>query len=157
MSELAGTVFLLVLLAVGLPGRAAACVCFESEGLRADFGEARAVFAGRVVALQVVSNRAGDPMGDMVATLELKRHWKGPKKKLLQVRTCGTQTAICTCGTHFELGAHYIVFGVGTPLGTSGCQRTRAYTPVTAEPGLEWLGVEDLVRELDQIAAPGAR
>jgi hypothetical protein len=140
------------LLSVLLPASATACVCYESEGLAAEYEKARAVFAGRVIALHAVGLNSTLGAGDMVATIEVRRRWKGPKEKLIRVRTCGTQATVCTCGTDFRLGAHYVVFGVGEPLATGSCQPTREYTPVRSEPGMDWLGVEDLVKELDRLA-----
>lgn len=140
-------------LLVARPVPAGACVCYESEGLTADFREAAAVFAGRVVALEIAEVKVGDHLEEeMVATLKVERRWKGPGSALLRIRTCGTQTMLCTCGTDFQLGAHFVVFAVGKPLGTGSCQRTRLYTPVPGEPGMEWLGAEDLVRELGELA-----
>jgi hypothetical protein len=138
-----------------LPWNAAsalACVCYESEGLAADFREASAVFAGRVVALEIVTRKIdGRAEEETVATLEVLRRWKGSSDSKLRVRTCGTQTMICTCGTHFELGAYFVVFAQGEPLETGSCQRTRSYTPVPHEPEYEWLGAEDLVQQLDAL------
>jgi hypothetical protein len=148
-----GASAILTMLLVVPPAPAGACVCYESAGLEADYREAVAVFAGQIVALEVAEAKSGDHVNeDMVATLKVTRRWKGPKDALLRVRTCGTQTMICTCGTNFELGAHFVVFAVGAPLATGSCQRTQAYTPVPATPGLEWVGVEKLVEELDVLS-----
>lgn len=140
-----------VLLASTRP--AAACVCYESAGLQADYREATAVFAGQVVALQIVSTRvAGTVEEQTVATLRVERRWKGPKDREIRVRTCGTQEMFCTCGTDFRLGAHFVVFAIGKPLATGSCQRTRRYDRVP-EAGLLWNGVEDLVRDLEALGA----
>lgn len=129
-----------------------ACVCYESAGLEADFREAAAVFAGKVVAVEIATVTVADRQEEvMVATIKVARRWKGPKDELVRVRTCGTQEMICTCGTNFRLGSHFVVFAVGKPLQTGSCQRTRAYTSMPQEPGIEWLGAEDLVRDLDAL------
>jgi hypothetical protein len=147
------TYAVLTTLLVARPVPAAACVCSESRGLEADYLEAAAVFAGKVVALEIAEVKVGDQVNeDMVATLRVERLWRGRKDTLLRVRTCGTQTMLRTCGTDFEVGAHFIVFALGTPLSTSSCQRTQRYTTAPGEPGLEWLGVEQLVRELDALS-----
>ena len=60
-----------------------ACVCYESNGLAADFHDAAAVFAGKVVALEVTEVKVdGQVDENMVATLKVERHWKGPKDAL---------------------------------------------------------------------------
>ena len=129
---------------------APACVCYESHGLKADFADAAAVFAGQVVALQIAPDAAGGEQ--TIATFRVERRWKGPKDAEIRVRTCGTQEMICTCGNDFPLGAHFVVFALGTPLSTSSCQRTRRYNRVPGDLGLQWVGAEDLVRDLDQLA-----
>lgn len=145
-----------VAMAAAVPSHVNACVCEQSQGLAADVRAAEAVFAGTVVALDVVRDQVGAHNSeDMVATFKVKRRWKGPDKNILRVRTCGTQTMICTCGTDFRLGAHFVVFAVDKPLFTSSCQRTTEYQVVDYEPGMEWLGVEDLVRDLDALVKQG--
>jgi hypothetical protein len=137
-----------------LPLRSAhPCVCYESEGLAADFAEAKSVVAGKIIALEIATVTVeGHSSEDMVATVRVERHWKGPKDTLLRVRTCGTQETLCTCGTDFRLGGHFLIFAAGTPLATSTCQRTRSYSSVPDEPSAQWLGVEDLIRDLDALA-----
>jgi hypothetical protein len=150
--QLARAALLLLLMTARVKG-AYACVCYESAGLAADVAEAKAVFAGKVVALETVTATvAGHETENMVAVIRVTRRWKGPKDKVIRVQTCGTQDMICTCGTDFRLGGSYVVFGVGDPLGTGSCQRTQVYTPISSEPGMEWLGAEDLVRDLDALA-----
>jgi hypothetical protein len=140
-----------------VPSWAAACVCVESKGLAADYREARAVFAGTVVALEIVRKQVeGHVLEDMVATFKVGRRWKGPKKAHLRIRTCGTQTMICTCGTNFRLGAHFVVFAVEAPMVTGSCQRATEYHP-GPEPGLEWVGAEELVKHLDRLAGPASK
>lgn len=135
-----------------------ACVCLEPRGLLEAYHEARAVFAGRVIALHVVGRRDADRLDDeMVATFAVERRWKGPMTAQIRVRTCGTQELLCTCGIDFSLGARFVVFAVGEPSSTSRCERTRAYQRVAGDAKLRWIGVEDLVRELDAIAAPARR
>jgi hypothetical protein len=136
-----------------LPGTPAqACVCDESPGLEADYREAAAVFAGRVVALHVVAAKSGGNSGEqMVATLVVERRWKGPNTREIQVRTCGTQEMLCTCGTDFELGGRFVIFAAGKPLSTDSCQRTRRYQRIPGDTKLQWVGAEDLVRDLDAL------
>jgi hypothetical protein len=137
--------------------RSDACVCYESSGLAADYREAGAVFAGKVVALHVASVKiAGHVEEEMVATLGVERRWKGPRTAEIQVRTCGTQEMLCTCGTDFQLGARFVVFAMGKPLSTGSCQRTRRYQRVPGEADVQWVGAEDLVRDLDALE-PTAR
>jgi hypothetical protein len=132
--------------------RAEACVCNDSGDLAADYREAAAVFAGRVVAFEVVTSKiAGREEEEMVATLEVERRWNGPKAGKIRVRTCGTQEMLCTCGTDFRLGARFIVFAVDAPLYTGSCQRTREYQRIRGDASLQWLGAEDLVRDLDAL------
>jgi hypothetical protein len=88
----------------------------------------------------------------MIATFRVERRWKGAPGKVVRVRTCGTQTSVCTCGTDFRLGASLVVFAVGNPLSTGSCQRTTEYHKVENEPDMKWLGAEELVRALDALA-----
>ncbi len=131
-----------------------ACVCSEGGTLREDFQAAEAVFAGRVVGLTLEAVDRGDGKKEevMVASLQVLRRWKGPSSELIKVATCGDQEFICTCGTDFTLGSHFLVFAVGSPLFTGSCQRTRGFSRVPTDPDLQWLGVEDLIRDLDDLA-----
>ena len=105
------------------------------------------------MALRIVTARIdGDTLENMEATFRVQRRWKGPKDALVRVRTCGTQEMLCTCGTDFRLGAHFAVFAVGHPLSTGSCQRTRGYTYIRDEASAQWLGAEDLIRDLDGLA-----
>jgi hypothetical protein len=153
MKATRATVVLPLMALLLAPGPTAqACVCSESSGLEADYREAEAVFAGKVVALQIATVEiAGQVDEQMVATLRVERRWKGPRGAEIRVRTCGTQEMLCTCGTDFELGAHFVVFAVGKPLSTGSCQRTRRYQRVPGEARFQWVGAEDLVRDLDAL------
>ena len=129
---------------------AGACICTESAGLAADFGEASAVFAGEIVALELVEKTVEDTVvQDMVATFRVVRRWKGPSGDRIRVKTCGTQASLCTCGAAFALGKRFVVFASGKPLETSSCDRTTDYFAAPGDPEHQWLGVEDLVRALD--------
>jgi hypothetical protein len=142
--------FLAHIMVPGTPAQA--CVCGESSGLEADYREAEAVFAGRIVALQVAAAKAGDNTDEhMVATVVVERRWKGPKTREIQVRTCGTQEMLCTCSTDFELGGRFVIFATGKPLSTNSCQRTRRYQRIPGDATLQWVGAEDLVRDLDAL------
>ncbi len=147
-----------VLVALLVPGAPVvdACVCFESRDLAADYSEAEAVFAGRVVALHVATIKTGGYADEvMVATFAVERRWKGPKGARIRVLTCGTQEMSCTCGTEFQLGAHFVVFAVGKPLATGSCQRTRRYHRLPGDAEVQWAGAEDLVRNLDALTRGG--
>jgi hypothetical protein len=141
-------VALCVLGARAAPARA--CTCFGSDDLAADVREADSVFAGEVVALELLETKVGDAvLRDMVATFRVSRRWKGVQGDRVKVKTCGTQTEICSCGVAFELGKRFVVFASGEPLVTGGCTRTQAFIAAPGSPDFQWMGVEDLVRALD--------
>jgi hypothetical protein len=137
-------------LLAGASVRAHACVCVKSEGFEADFRGASAVFAGRVVALEIAQHPSSEgPVEYMVATLRVEHRWKGPKNSTIRVSTCGTQQMLCTCGTDFQLGAHYVVFAGGEPLATGSCDRTLRFDRIDGDPKAQWIGAEELVKQLD--------
>ena len=101
---------------------ASPCVCAELGPFEKQVRDASAVFLGRVVRLELTASAAGGD--DMIATIRVERRWKGPRARELQVKTCGTQVMICTCGVDFQLGERYLVVAAGKPLETSICYRT---------------------------------
>jgi len=124
-----------------------ACVCTESGDISAQYGQAAAVFVGRVVALEVAPNPArASGEDDMVATLRVERRWKGPRTRTIRVRTCGTQAVGCTCGFDFQLGARYVVFATGRRLETTSCDRTRLA-----------LAADDIIRDAERLSKEAAR
>jgi hypothetical protein len=134
-----------------------ACICVKSEGLEADFREAGAVFAGRVIALEIHTHPGDDERTEYtVAIFAVERRWRGPTSKRIRVTTCGTQEMICTCGSDFVLGGRYLVFAEGKELWAGSCGRTkRLGLKIREHPELDWLGAEDLVKQLDAMTAQG--
>jgi hypothetical protein len=95
---------------------------------------------GRIIALEIDTHVVeGAVIDHMIATFQVTRRWKGPKK-LVRVGTCGTQQEICTCGVDFKLGASYLVVAQGTPLRTSSCDLTT-----------EAQDADTLIRQFDQL------
>jgi hypothetical protein len=116
-----------------------ACVCEDLGDAAQQFKLSRVAFVGRIIFIEVTKSMvAGIETEDMVATFSIERHWKGAQGRTVRVRTCGTQTMICTCGVDFQLGQRYVVLAAGTPLETSTCWLTQ-----TAD------GAEDIIRKLD--------
>ena len=74
----------------------------------------------------------------MVATFNVERRWKGAQGRTVRVRTCGTQTMICTCGVDFQIGQRYVVLAACNSLETDICWPTQ-----TAD------GAENIIKELD--------
>ena len=120
-----------------------ACACADLGSLADEYHKSSAVFIGRIGAIEI-STRVykGDKIDKMVATFEVEQRWKGPARRRLQVRTCGTQTFVCTCGADFQLGQRYVVFAEGKMLETSSCNRTAIANPAG----------DDLLKDLDAIA-----
>lgn len=122
---------------------AAACACADLGSLADEYRRSGAVFVGRIVSVEISTRvHEGHRVENMIATFYVERRWKGPHARRLRVRTCGTQTQVCTCGADFQLGQRYVVFAEGKPLETSSCNRTT----VADAAG------EDLLRGLDAVA-----
>ncbi len=140
-----------------------ACVCPDSGGMESDFDISDAVFAGRVIALEIIHPVGSVAAADdewMVATLVVERRWKGTPSKTMRVATCGTQDSVCTCGTQFLLGSRYVVFArrdryFGRVLTTGSCSPTTeiASSRIKGHPELDWVGVQTLVEELDSLVS----
>jgi hypothetical protein len=80
----------------------------------------------------------------MIATFRVERRWKGSQLSEVQVKTCGTQVEVCTCGVDFQLGERYLVVGAGKPLETSICYRT-----------ILAVGADEEIRALDAMRSLG--
>ena len=111
-------------LAVATPN-ARACVCVEQGDVKDQYQAAKAVFVGRVIALQIEPVKFdGGESENTVATFKIVRRWKGPTKSTIRVLTCGTQHGWCSCGVDFRLGASYLVVATGGRLATGSCDLT---------------------------------
>lgn len=99
----------LLLMFIAAP-HAVACVCADRGSDRDQVRAAEIVVLGRVVALELRSRLIeGERIEYTVATIEVERRWKGPDQPTVEVKTCGDQVTICTCGVHFHLGGTFIV------------------------------------------------
>ena len=138
---------------------ASACTCADLGSLADEYHHSSAVFIGRIVSIEISSKIIkGEKIENMIATFAVERRWKGPTMRRLRVRTCGTQTMVCTCGFDFQLGQRYVVFADGKPLETSSCNRNAILTQlpkgeatkIRAAGGV--LPGDDLLKDLDAIA-----
>jgi len=108
-----------------------ACTCVElnlsvRDQVVLEFGQASAVFEGKVESIE--TRFIQDALGSFdrrVVTLRVLRVYKGPKEKVMVVRT-GTSDA--DCGFNFKRGGKYLVYAYqesSGQLATSICSRTR--------------------------------
>jgi hypothetical protein len=125
-----------------VPSWLSACVCAETGSLAEELQASAAVFVGRVLALTIDTVTVeGMAIERTRATLKVEQHWKGAQRPTVDVWTCGDQVVACTCGVDFRLGARYLVFASGKPLGTGSCSRTR-----------EADAAEELITQLDTLS-----
>ena len=74
------------------------------------FKPRRPSFWGRVIALSIETRDVdGEGVEYMVATIDVKRLWKGPATPTIRISTCGDQVLFCTCGVQLRLGGSCIV------------------------------------------------
>ena len=120
---------LVILVTIGLV-RAGACTCVPGPSAEEAFREAKAVFIGRVVKLEILPSRRF--MGDdgIECVLEVFEAFKGealaagPKERRVFVVRTGNGGG--DCGFPFTLGALYLVYASGDGvLETDICTRTK--------------------------------
>jgi len=125
---------------LGATVAASACSCAPSLDVDQELHRADAVFAGRVVALELVLSSdpaIGVSLEQLRATLSVHSAWKGDVGEQTVVYTVFT---CCVCGFRFEIGEEYLVYAIEQDgeLHTSICTRTRLLG--VASDDLEKLG-----------------
>ena len=107
---------------------AAGCSCAPVD-VSTMLKQADAVFAGRVIGLELVPRLNADPTvshatEDLQVKVAVSSCWKG----IVRVETTlYTMFTCCLCGFHFEIGEMYLIYAesVDGELRTSICSRTR--------------------------------
>jgi hypothetical protein len=107
MTKLSGLLAVGLVGALGVPAWAAppeACACRpRSDHAVEELGHHKSAFAGRV-------KNVREEGGSLLVTFDVHRVWKGPRGKLLTVKTDGAAGA---CGYVFETGKDYLVYADG--------------------------------------------
>lgn len=118
---------LAVVFLVGASLTAAACSCGPKPDVDQALSAAAAVFAGRVVALELVPDSdpaIGVSMEHLRVTVAVHSMWKGEIEDLAIVTTAFT---CCVCGFRFEIGEEYLIYAYDQDgvYRTSICDRTK--------------------------------
>ncbi len=109
---------------LALPSEAEACTCGPAPAPKVALENSAAAFVGEVVGTRRL---AGDGMGKIEYSFEIKHSYKGPQGRATLV-TNGSSAA---CGRSFEEGEAYLVYATADDKGTlldSACSRTRLAT-----------------------------
>ena len=119
---------------------AAACSCGPEADIEQALGDAAAVFAGRVIALELVPDpnpAVGISMEQLRVTVSVHSTWKGEIENLATVTTAFT---CCVCGFRFEIGEEYLIYAYRQDgvYRTSICDRTKLLGDASED--LEHLG-----------------
>ena len=106
-----------------------ACSCAPLPDVATALDRADAVFAGRVIGLELVPRYNEDPTvsfltEDLIVRLVASSCWKGDVELETVFYTAFT---CCVCGFPFAIGESYIIYAIkdGDSLRTSMCTRTR--------------------------------
>ena len=115
--------------------------CGAMMSLDEQFAMSQAVFVGRAIGQEIVSNQSRPGSRETQTTFEVEEIWKGTADSARRVRTCGwtdgTLMTTCSEGFTFIVGSRYVVFATGDPLETSQCFATALVD--RAEKTLLWL------------------
>jgi hypothetical protein len=105
-----------------------ACSCAAPPDPAGARNEASAVFAGRVIGLELIPHFSEDPtvsfaIEDLLVRVAVSAVWKGNLETTTSVYTAFT---CCVCGYPFEIGETYLIYAdvTGDHLHTSVCTRT---------------------------------
>ena len=118
-----------------------ACSCGSIPDVSVALDEAQDVFAGRVVALELVAIHDVDPTSSFApehlkVTFAVHSIWKGEVEELT---TVFTGFACCICGFPFEIGEHYLVYTHASTdelTYTSICSRTKLLDAASDDLGI---------------------
>ena len=131
---------LAVVFLLGASFAAAACSCAPPPDIDQALESADAVFAGRVIAMELVPDAdpaIGVSMEHLRVTIAVHSAWKG---EIAEQATVYTAFTCCVCGFRFEIGEEYLVYAYGQDgvHRTSICDRTKRLE--AAGEDLEQLG-----------------
>ena len=136
-----------------------ACSCARSGSPKEALADADAVFAGKAIAVQLLTNTnsSADPV---TVSFDVNRVWKGPRQDTIVITT---ERSGISCGYEFKEGRRYFVYAYVTakPVSAPAPDRwfwrrailpswARAGTLQAAAPrtvraaGPEWLALESL-------------
>lgn len=125
---LASTLLALGLIFFSASTSVSACSCIPELDVALALDQSDAVFAGRVVGLQLTSRLSWDPSvsfatEDLVVRVAASSWWKGAPNVYATVYTAFT---CCACGFSFEIGESFLIYAdlVDGVLRTSTCTRT---------------------------------
>jgi hypothetical protein len=114
-----------------------ACSCLPPGAPLDEMASATAVFAGRVMNIEVAGGEAISPDDAVTVTFGVSRLWKGPEESVVTVTTPRDSAS---CGIDFQNGQEYLVYATGSQaeLSTNLCSRTASLADAGAD--LEALG-----------------
>jgi len=117
------------------------CSCALPPGPRESLEHATAVFAGKVININVLSGTSISSADPVEVTFEVSQIWKGPNYRTLAVITAINGVS---CGFSFKQNKEYIVYAYGEEngLSTTICSRTKLLT--NAQEDLKELGEGNL-------------
>lgn len=115
-----------------------ACSCASEADALLALEKADAVFAGRVVALELVTRFDEDPTvsfttEDLMVTVAVHSRWKGDAADQMVLYTAFT---CCVCGFSFQIGEEYLIYAYANEDGTlrtSMCSRTAILEGASAD------------------------
>jgi len=98
-----------------------ACTCLPPPSPSDEFGVSRAVFSGRVIAIQVDTTQ---PFRLLRVTFQVNQRWKGVDSSQISIYTA---TSEASCGFSFHVDSTYLVYAYQSQyaLMTNLCMRTR--------------------------------
>jgi hypothetical protein len=114
-----------------------ACSCVQPAPPKESLEQSTAVFAGKVVDINVSGGAAISSADPVTVTFEVSKIWKGLDNESLVLTTARDGAS---CGYSFKQGEEYLVYtyGEGDKLSTGICSRTRLLA--SAKDDLQELG-----------------
>ncbi|MDZ7611875.1 MAG: hypothetical protein U5L10_03870 [Candidatus Moranbacteria bacterium] len=114
-----------------------ACSCVQPASPQESLEQSTAVFAGKVIDVDVPSGLVVSSADPVKVTFEVSKIWKGPDYKTLVLTTARDEAS---CGYSFKENEEYIVYAYGEEdtLSTDICSRTKPLA--NAEEDLQDLG-----------------
>ena len=140
MRSITRSIILLALVAsvlVADPPCVFACSCVPPGAPREELTRSAAVFAGKVVRLDVPGGAVISSADPVKVTFQVAQVWKGPVAPTLVITTPRDSAS---CGVGFEQGGEYLVYASGDPNALTAilCSRTQQLS--TAQADLAALG-----------------